>query len=297
MTMGLTVPAAGPRGRLTRRPLGLLALAALVTLLAAEVNAQAWRTVSSSRQARSADAIAVRIVHAAGTATVEPADGTVLYRMDLRYDAERVSPVSAFDEAARTLTIGTRTASTAKWKSGRHEGNTLRAGLGRGVPLDLTVELGAVRADLFLGGLRIRELELRAGASEVHVDVDRPNADAASTVDVDVGAAQLVLRRGGNLRSPRVRANVGAGKLDYDLGGEWTGTIDLTANVAIGELILRVPPDVGLRVSARTYAASFDRAGLVRDGDEWVSPGFRDASRRAIVRVTTVLGGFEIVRR
>lgn len=285
-------PAAWRAGTLVR---GLAACAAMALPIAGY--GQTWRTVTSSRQMRGSEPVAVRVVHAAGTATLESSDDDVLYRMHLRYDAERSAPVSVFDDAARTLTIGTRTSGTSSWSGRSREGSTLRAALGRSAPLDLSVELGAVQADLFLGGLRVRAFELRAGASEVAVDIDRPNAETTATADIDVGAAKVVVRRAGNLRAARARVTVGAGSLDYDLTGEWSGTVEVTANVAVGGLTLRVPPDAGVRVSARTYLAGFDRAGLVRDGDDWVSPQYNEARRRVTVRATTVLGGLDIVRR
>ena len=258
-------------------------------------HAQEWRTIESSRQLRGDSAAVVRVEYAAGTLELVPTSGNLLYRMTLRYDAERSVPLSMFQGGA--VTIGTRSAASGGWKSGTREANTFRAELTQRVPIRLALELGATRADIQLGGMRLTDLELRAGASEVRLDVDAPNQESLAEFDLDVGAADITLRRAGNLRAAHVRINVGAGSLDYDLDGVWDREIELSANVAVGTLKLRVPTDVGLRVTARTFLAGFERAGLVKRGDAWYSPDYDAAPRRANVRVTAVLGGFEIIRR
>lgn len=235
--------------------------------------------------------------YAAGTVTLGPTDDRVLYRMRLRYDAERSAPLAAFDEADRSLTIGTRSAGTTAWRSGVRDGSTLHAELSRVVPMRVTLELGATRGDFDLGGLRLAELMIRAGASETRVDFSAPNPEPLALLDLDVGAASVTVRRGGNSRARRVHVNVGAGTLDYDLSGSWDGEVDLSANVAVGSMVLRVPVDVGVRVTARTFLADFSRSGLEKRGDAWVTAGYDSAKRRVRGHVTAVLGGFEIIRR
>jgi predicted membrane protein len=64
----------------------------------------------------------------------------------------------------------------------------------------------------------------------------------------------------------------------------------------VGSMTLRVPQDVGVRVQAKTFLVDFSKAGLEKRGSAWVSPGYDNAKRRAQVKVTAVLGGFEVVR-
>lgn len=261
------------------------------------LDAQEWRTLESSRQLRSDAPATVRVEYAAGTIELGPTTDGMLYRMKLRYDAERSAPIAKFDATTRTVTLGTHSAPSAAWKSGTRDGSTLQAAVTTRVPLQLVLELGAVRADVQLGGLRLSDLDLKTGASELRLDVNSPNAESLGAFKLDAGAADVEVRRGGNLRARRVDANVGAGKLDYDLDGVWEGTTSFDATVALGALTLRVPSDVGLRVTAKSFLAGFKRAGLVKRGDSWYSPGYDDSARRADVRVTTVLGGFEVIRR
>lgn len=273
-------------------------LAAAFTVLAAAQGAAAqdWRTLESSRQHRSDAPAKVRVEYGAGSIELAPTGDAVLYRMKLRYDTERSAPIAIFDDVARSITLGMRSGGEYRWKSGHREGSTLVGALSNRVPLDLSLELGAVRADVQLGGLKITDLVLQTGASEVKIDVNAPNSEQLVTFDIDVGAAQVTVRRGGNLRAERIKVNVGAGSLDLDLDGAWEGDVSISANVAVGAFRLRTPSDVGIRVKARTFLADFKHTGFVKRGDAWYSAGYDAAVRRADVSVTAVLGGFEIIR-
>jgi hypothetical protein len=268
-----------------------------LSLSAGLAGAQEWRSIESSRQLRGNEAATVRVEYGAGTVDLGATSDPVLYRMKLRYDAERTAPVASFDAAARSVTIGTRSAGTKGWRSGAKEGNTFRAELSGAVPMRLALELGATRGKLALGGLRLADLSLKAGASETTLDFNAANTEALGMFDLDVGAAHVTIQRGGNARARRVHVNIGAGELDYDLSGDWDGEVDLTANVAVGSMTLRVPLDAGVRVNAKTFLADFSKAGLEKRGSAWVSPGYDAAKRRVLVNVTAVLGGFEVVRR
>ncbi|HVZ49192.1 MAG TPA: hypothetical protein VG916_10445 [Gemmatimonadaceae bacterium] len=273
------------------------ALVLLAAALPAVAGAQDWRTLESSRQLAGTDPVGVRVQYGAGNAEILPASGAWLYRMSLRYDADRTSPQAAFDEAARELRLGTRSAGMSSWKGSQEDPNHLRVELTDRVPLRLAIELGATRADVQLGGLKLSDLDIRTGATEAHVDVDRPNTAALASMSLDVGAADVTVRHGGNLRATRLAINVGVGGLDYEFDGDWTGDIDVVLNVALGKATLRIPAGTGVRVTASTFLADFGRAGLTRRGDDWVSPGYDDAPRHVRVEAKAAFGKVDIVRR
>lgn len=258
--------------------------------------AQRWRTVDASRQLRGSDPLSVHVAYGAGRVDISPTASPVLYRMNLRYDAERQEPMVRFDSARRSLELGIR--SESGWH-GNHDdakGGSLRAELSTAFPMDLNLELGAVQGDVQLGGLRLTGLAVKGGAADITVAFDQPNREKLSSVSFDVGAASLTVKGAGNARAAAIRVNVGVGALDYDLSGDWSGDVDVTANIALGNFTLRVPSDAGVRVDAKTFLAPFEKSGLERRGDTWYSPGYDQARRRVRVSLNAALGGFDLVR-
>ena len=282
---------------MTARALLLVAATAAATVaVAPPARAQHWRTLSSSRQLRDSGAVTVRIEYSAGSIAVRPAASALLYQMSLKYDGDRSEPLTSYDSARHTLALGIRSHSATSGRNDKEAG-ALTAELSARVPMDLSLELGAVQGDLQLGGLRLSNLALKGGAAELTLRFDQRNPDRLHTLSLDVGAADVKIVRAGNSGVDRVSANIGVGKLDLDLGGDVTRDVDVSANVALGEFTLRVPPEAGVRLETTTFLASVDKAGLVkREDGAWYTANFDSASRHVRVRVNTVLGGFTLAR-
>ncbi|MFI5310618.1 MAG: hypothetical protein ACHQQ3_05260 [Gemmatimonadales bacterium] len=272
-----------------------LVLAAAACCAGASAQAQHWRTLDASRQVRDTGAVAVHVTYGAGNIELRPSTGPMLFQMNLRYDGDRAEPLARYDSAERSLSLGVRSTGN-KWPGGGKEEGALHAELSTRIPMDLALELGAVQGDLQLGGLRLTDLSLKGGAADITVRFDQKNPGRLGTITLDVGAAQVKVVRAGNSGVERVRANVGVGMLDLDLGGDASGDVDVQANVALGDFTLRVPQDVGACVDATTFLASFDKEGLVSRGDRWCTPNFEAAARKVRVRVRAAFGGFTLAR-
>ena len=145
--------------------------------------------------------------------------------------------------------------------------------------LGLSVSLGAVEAELDLGGLRLAELRLEAGASRTVVRFSQPNPIRCRTADISAGAAEVSILKLGNSRCDQIRVEGGIGRMTLDFGGAWTGSQRAELSLAVTELRLRLPRKAGVRITMDRLLTSFDHSGLVRRGNEWVTPGYDQAER------------------
>jgi len=269
--------------------------ALLLLAVALPVHAQHWRVLDASRQLRDTGAVAVRVAYTAGKLDLRPSAASQLYEVSVRYDGDRVDPLAQYDTASRRVELGVRSRRMS-YEGDDHGEGTLRAGLSAKVPIALALELGAVQGDLQLGGLRLSDLSLKGGAAELTLRFDEKSAQPLGEMTLDVGAAAVKVLHAGNSGVQRVRANVGAGALDLDLGGESARDVELSALVALGSLTVHVPPDVGVFVDATTFLGSFEKEGLVKRDDGWFTPNFDSAARHLRVRVRAILGGFTLAR-
>jgi len=279
---------------MTRRAIGLV-VAALTAVTPA--GAQTWRTIDASRQQRDTAAISVHIDYAAGKLDLKPATGTALYRATLRYDADRAEPVARFDSASHVLSLGVHLRGMhVSSVDDEHDAGSMHAELSGSVPTDLSFELGAVEADLQLGGLRLTDLSLRGGAADVTARFDRPNLEQLRTMTLQVGAAEVKLIDVANSGVSRIIAEVGAGALTLDLGGVLQRDVDITAAVAIGGLTLTVSPDDGVFVDEHSVLGGFDKNGFSKRTDGWYSANYDAAARHVRVHLHSFLGGITLAR-
>jgi hypothetical protein len=219
-----------------------------------------------------------------------------LYRMALAYDADRFVPLSTYDPARGSATLGVEPVGGPGLRVvSRHQlQQDAVVELSPKADLALDVSLGAVEADLDLGGLRLSELRLEAGASRPVIRFSQPNPIRCRTADISAGAAEVSILKLGNSRCDQVRVEGGIGRMTLDFGGAWTGSERAELSLAVTELRLRLPRKIGIRITMDRFLARFDPNGLVRRGDAWVSPGYDQAAQHLDLALKTTVGGVRI---
>jgi hypothetical protein len=266
-------------------------LAVFLAATTAPAGAQELRTYTSSRQLGDQEALDVRVTYGAGRFIVGAAPAGLLYRMSLRYDEELFEPVADFDGESLRLGVDSQ---DRHMRVGKQEGGELRVELARSVPTELTLEFGAGRANVDLGGLSLTDLEVHAGAAEATLDVSRANPTQMARAQLHVGAADFTARRLGNLNARRIEVNAGVGDITIDLTGEWQQAGAVQINMGLGSLQLRLPEGIGVKLQEKTFLTSVDTQGLVKRGDAYYSLDWDKAERQITVEIQAAFGSVDV---
>ena len=265
-------------------------------LWAGAAQAQTMRPFTTFRQLHGETRLNARVEYGAGSLRVEPGQLGELYRMNLSYDEDRFVPVSDFDVSSRTVVLGLRAAGQGGVRVvSRNQLRQLASiALSPRADLALDLSLGAVDAEIELGGLRISDLDLKTGASRATVRFSRPNGMRCRHAALSAGAAEVSVFGLGNSRCDEIEFEGGVGKVLLDFSGAWTSSAHVQVKMAMGEITLRLPRRVGIRVAMDKFLSSFEPAGLVRRGDSFVSPNYDSAERRLDLDLTTAMGGVSV---
>ena len=258
--------------------------------------AQTMRPFTTYRQLHGESRLAARLEFAAGRLRLVPGRPNELYRMALAYDPDRFVPLSRYDAPQNAATLGVEAVGGPGLRVvSRHQlQQDAVVELSPQPDLGLSVSLGAVEAELDLGGLRLAELRLEAGASRTLVRFSQPNLIRCRTADISAGAAEVSILKLGNSRCDQIRVEGGIGRMTLDFGGAWTGSQRAELSLAVTELRLRLPRKAGVRITMDRLLTSFDHSGLIRRGNEWVTPGYDQAERHLDITLTTTIGGVAI---
>jgi len=273
-----------------RRMIGVAA--AVMAVLPTIVHGQSWRTVTMSRHLQDNDGIRVHVEYGAGHFSVRSVGEGLLYRMRLEYDEEHFEPVADF--SGDRLRLGIESHRRGIGIDGRESGS-LELELARGVPMDLDLEFGAVRADIDLGGLALTRLDVSTGASESTVDVSEPNPVRLESAKFEVGAAEFTALRLGNLNADRIKVDAGVGALELGLDGRWSRDTRVDIDMGLGSLTLKVPEGLGIRIRKDSFLTKLDSEGLVKRGDVYESLDFDDAEHRVIIDLDAAFGSVSVV--
>ncbi|MEQ9400808.1 MAG: hypothetical protein RJQ04_16705 [Longimicrobiales bacterium] len=270
----------------------LLVAVAVAVLVPGAADGQSWRTVTMSRQAEGHRPLDVQVKYGAGRFTIRPADDGLLYRMQLRYDEDVFEPVAEYD--GHLLRLGVDNLGRSLNLGRNRSGGELELMLGRDVPMDLTMEFGAVRADLDLGGLELTDLRLSTGASESTVDVSEPNPGAIRTARFEVGAADFTARHLGNLNAERIEIDAGVGEITLWFNGDWARDAAVSIDMGLGALDLRFPEGLGVRLRKDSFLTSLDSEGLVKRGDYYYSLDWERAERKVTIDLDAAFGSVRV---
>jgi len=254
---------------------------------------QSWRTVTMSRQISGQDDLRVAVAYGAGRFKVGPAEPGVLYRMQLRYDEDRFEPRAVLE--GRRLELGVESLGRSVRRGRDQTGGEMDVRLARGIPMDLDLDFGAVRADLDLGGLHLTNLEVSTGASESTVDVSEPNPVAMRSASFEVGAADFTARHLGNLNAERIEVNAGVGEITLWLNGEWTRDAQVSIHMGLGALELRLPEGLGVELRKDSFLTSLDSEGMVKRGEGYYSLDWETAPRKVRIDLDAAFGSVKVV--
>lgn len=259
-----------------------------------------WRSVDLARQLRDTQPERIRVQYDAGKVGVRAAAEPLLYQMHLRYDEARSMPLHRYDAEQRTTLLGLEPRAGATRASGdRKESGELQVALPRAIPLDLDLELDGTLTTLDLGGMALRSLRLLCGATDATLSFSAPNRVRMRDLDISVGAADLTATQLANANADQIRVIGGIGVMDLDFSGNWTRDVALSTELAMGKLVLRVPSDVGVRLTAKRIAAGVDgveRDGFVKRDDAWYSANWEQATHHLRVAAKIVVGKIDVQR-
>lgn len=279
--------------RVLRMATSAAAAIALVTATgcgADSARAQDWDTVTSSRSIGEEQELRVNVEYGAGTLNLGGAPEGSLYRADLRYDRATFTPRMEFADSR--LRVGV-SGSEVRGRSIR--GSELDLLVTRQLPVDLTLQFGAAEANLDLGGVRVRSLELQTGASRTTLTVSEPNPDVCQSATVEVGAARFQASGLGNLNAQQLTVRGGVGEVILDFSGEWRSNMTAQVEMGLGSLTLQVPRGLGVQVNRGGALTSFNAQELVRRGNSYYSENFDNAAHRLTVNLEAALGRIRVV--
>lgn len=226
----------------------VLALFATIGCVLGGRSARVGELVTNSETVELGDAQSadVEIFMAAGELTVS-GGASELMEADFTYNVDELTPEVEY--SGGTLTVRTPDTSVGLGSLGdlddyRNEWDLL---FNSDVPMNMRVEVAAGTADLELGDLSLTALDVRTGASEARLDLS--DSSSLSRLNVDAGVGETTL----------------------DLTGTWQDDLDADISNGVGELILRLPVSVCVRVEVEAGIGDVVASGLTKDGNTYVN--------------------------
>jgi hypothetical protein len=252
--------------------------------------------VEQSRPLGSESSLQADIGMDVGALEIQGDSSSSLYSLSLDYDKASYQPEISYDAAAGRLVFrldsthrgGIRTEPRA---------NRLQLSLTESLPVKLKVNTGVGDARLSLSRLRINRLDVEGGVGGTKISSYEPSPVGCDEIRLRSGVGSLDAVGLGNLNFSRLDFEGGVGSANLDLSGAWKQDAEIRIQVGVGSVNLRVPRDIGVRLTAEKHFLSglqldnFHREG---SSDDYYSENYNKAKIRVTVEVKTGIGAFRI---
>jgi len=253
-------------------------------------------TMEQSRALEAETSLKADISMDIGSLEISGGSAPDLYSVNLEYDRACYTPEIDYRSGAegRLVFKLERSHKGGIRSEGNH--NRVRLSLADSLPLNLQVNTGVGDARLALSNLRLTQLSLEAGVGGAKISAYEPNPVICDQIRLRNGVGGLDAVGLGNLNFRRFDYEGGVGGADLDFSGEWKQDAQITIQVGVGGVSLRLPREVGARVTAEKHFLS----GLQLDGfrkdssEDYYSNNYEDTKIRVTIVVKTGIGGFRI---
>jgi len=163
------------------------------------------------------------------------------------------------------------------------------------IPLRMNLDLGAGEGALDFTGLQIEELDLDMGAGDFEIRFDEPNEARMGQITLDTGASKLDVVGIGHAGPEEVTVQGGVGDITLDFTGDWPRSCEARVTSGVGSITLRLPDDVGVRVSVEGGLTNVEASDLRRSGDDYVNDAFGEAEIELQIELTTGVGSVRLI--
>lgn len=116
------------------------------------------------------------------------------------------------------------------------------------VPVNLALNAGTYEADLALGGVPLRGLEIHDGAADTTVTFDTLNPEHMDKLVYETGASSVTLTGLANANFDEMSFNGGAGDYELDFSGDLQGDSSVKVVAGLSSLRLSVPAGSNARI-------------------------------------------------
>ena len=141
-------------------------------------------------------------------------------------------------------------------------------------PFDLSIQGGAYEGSLELGGLALKSLTVRDGASHVDLSFRKPNQTEMSMLRYETGASDVTLTGLANANFSTLTFSGGAGNYTLDFSGELQRDAVVTIEAGLGDLSLVIPEDVDAVITVEGTAVNINHSsGWSQNGQKYSQEG------------------------
>ena len=161
---------------------------------------------------------------------------------------------------------------------------------------DMNLNFGLGKVDLDFSGIRIAQLVMNCGLSDVTLINTKSNIINCENIHISTGISDFNSTGLGNFNSTNYSFDVGMGSAEIDMSGSANKNSNLKIDVTVGSLELKLPKNTNIELLIeKNMLSSINVKGLISSGDgKYTSKDIRERWSTMKVEISVGLGSADI---
>ena len=162
---------------------------------------------------------------------------------------------------------------------------------------DMNLNFGLGKVDLDFSGIRIAQLVMNCGLSDVTLINTKSNIISCENIHISTGISDFNSIGLGNFNSTNYSFDVGMGSAEIDMSGSANKNSNLKIDVTVGSLELKLPKNTNIELLIeKNMLSSVNVKGLISSGDgKYTSKDIRERWSTMKVEISVGLGSADII--
>ena len=226
---------------------------------------------------------------------VEPADSTLLYDVNLKYDELAFKPAVNFSRegGVAELTVGLEGESGTSFR--RLGENLMNLRLNTEIPIELGANTGVGEANIDLTGMNVRSLRIQSGVGATEISMLELNKGNCEEIELNSGVGSLEVVGLGNFGFEEFSFRGGVGGSVLDFSGSWERIGDVVVEVGVGGVEIKLPRDLGAEIRiSKGFFSDYTLPEFQKKGDTYFSENMDRVDNVLKLKITAGIGGVEV---
>lgn len=174
--------------------------------------------------------------------------------------------------------------------------NELTLNLTNKAVLDLDFDLGVVKGEIDLSGLKISNLDLEMGVSKTTVLFSEVNQASMKSFDIEGGVGKLIVENLGNANISEFSFEGGVGSYELNFAGDYQQNLQGEISLGMGKIVLYLPRHVGTRLSVdKSLLSSLEIDEVFKNGDVYTNDKWEKTKYSLDLNIEAGLGKIEVI--
>ncbi len=164
------------------------------------------------------------------------------------------------------------------------------------IPISFDIEIGASKCTFDFTNLKVKDLNISAGAGSVNLMFNKPNSQVIENINIESGVSKFKAYNLSNANFNYLKFSGGLGSYELDFSGKLQKEVDVDIEIGLGSITVLIPKYIGVKVSREeNWLSSFDIDDEFEgDRTELTTPNYYDVNGKINLRIKSGIGSVKI---